>query len=53
MEGRLTTGRYFLGFTPLGDEKKLRPRYVKVFCDACVQCGNVQNIRVENADRLK
>ncbi|MBE6665343.1 MAG: hypothetical protein E7603_03845 [Ruminococcaceae bacterium] len=51
--GRLMTGAHFIGFTPLADEKKMKPRYARVFCDTCIQCGNVENIRVENADSLK
>ena len=51
--GRLMTGAYLVGFTPLADEKKWKPRYTKVFCDACTQCGSIENIRVENPDGLK
>jgi len=51
--GRLMTGAHFIGFTPLADEKKLKPRYARVFCDTCVQCGSVENIHVENAEILK
>ena len=37
-----------VGFTPLADEKKLKPRYLRVICDTCVDCGCIENIRVEN-----
>ena len=53
MAGRLTTGIHLLGFTPLEDEKKFRPRSAKVFCDVCLSCGSVENIRVENPETLK
>ncbi|MBQ7012593.1 MAG: hypothetical protein IJN11_01580 [Oscillospiraceae bacterium] len=51
--GRLMTGTHFVGFTPLADEKKFKPRYVGLICDTCVQCGSVENIRVEKVDKLK
>lgn len=51
--GRLMTGRSLVGFTPLGDEKKLKPRYAKVFCDVCACCGSVENLRVEAPEALR
>ena len=51
--GRLMTGAHFIRFTPLADEKKLKPRYAKVICDTYVNCGSIENIRVEKAETLK
>jgi hypothetical protein len=51
--GRFTTGAFLVGFTPLEDEKKLKPRHLKVFCDACVECGSIENIRAEKPETLK
>lgn len=51
--GRLMTGAHLIGFTPLEDEKRLKPRYARVTCDTCVQCGNIDNIRVEKPESLK
>lgn len=51
--GRLMTGAHLIGFTPLTDEKKFKPRYLRVLCDTCVECGSIENIRVENTESLK
>ena len=40
-------------FIPLCDEKKLKRRRLKVICDTCVECGNIENICVENPETLK
>ncbi len=52
IEGRLMTGAHMLGFSPLGEEKKLRPKYTSVFCDTCSKCGEITNIRVEKPEIL-
>lgn len=46
------TGMHLAGFMPLGEEKKFRPKYVHVVCDACGKCGAIANIRVENPAAL-
>ena len=51
--GRFMTGAYLVGFMPLEDVKKFRPRYVHVVCDACCQCGAITNIRVEKPEILQ
>lgn len=50
---RLSTGAHHLGVTPVEDAKKLRPRYTSVVCDVCVQCGNIENIRAEEPEKLE
>ncbi len=52
IEGYLT-GAHILGFTPLEDENRLRPRYAKAVCEACVECGNIVNIRIEKPEKLR
>lgn len=51
--GRLMSGTWNAEFTPLCDEKKFRRRHTIVICDACVECGNIENIRVEKPEILK
>lgn len=51
--GRLMTGAHLIGFTPLSDEKKLKPRYARVICNTCTQCGSISNLRVEKPEILK
>lgn len=51
--GRFMTGAHLVGFMPLGEEKKFRPKYTHVICDACVQCGSITNIRVESPEKLR
>ena len=53
ISARLTTGAHLLGVTPVEDAKKMKPRYSNILCDTCVQCGSVENIRVEEPDKLK
>ena len=50
---RLTTGAHMLGVTPIEDAKKFKPRYSNVICDTCIQCGNIENIRAEEPEKLK
>lgn len=50
---RLTTGAHLLGVTPADDAKKFKPRYSNIICDTCVQCGNIENIRAEEPEKLK
>ena len=35
-------------FTPVADLNKAAKRKTGVICDACIQCGNIENIRVED-----
>lgn len=51
--GYLLAGTWNVEFTPLCDETKFLRRHVKVLCDTCVECGNIENIRVEKAEKLK
>lgn len=51
--GRFMTGAYLVGFTPLADEKKFKPQYLRVICDACVKCGYITNIRLEKPEDLQ
>ena len=48
----LTTGAHLLGVSPVEDDKKLKRRYSNILCDTCVQCGNVENMRAEEPDKL-
>ena len=50
---RLTTGAHLLGVTPIEDAKKLKSRYTNILCDTCVHCGNIDNIRAEEPEKLK
>ena len=51
--GNLATGAHGLGFIPAEDMKKFKPRYSGIICEACVQCGNVENIRVQEPEKIK
>lgn len=51
--GYLWAGTWNVEFTPQCDEKKFKRRHLKVLCDTCVECGNIENIRVEKAEKLK
>ena len=53
VSGRLMTGAHLVGFTPLGEEKKFRPKYVHVVCDACRRCGSITNLRAERPEALE
>ena len=53
MTGNLIAGTWLVEFIPLCDEKKLKRRRLKVVCDTCVECGNIDNICVENPETLK
>ncbi len=48
--GRLTTGVQMVTWTPLSDEKKLRPRRMDVVCDCCGRCGAISNLRVRDTE---
>ena len=57
--GRLMTGvlrpKFHSGhlcFTPLEDYNQLKARNIDVLCDTCVQCGAIENIRVEETTKL-
>ncbi len=49
--GTLTTP-YALQFYPEGEEKKLRPKRSQVICEACPQCGHIQNIRLKDPENI-
>lgn len=51
--GYLKEGSWSIEFIPQGDEKKFKPRRARVLCDTCIKCGNIENIRVENPEKLK
>lgn len=51
--GYLMAGTWIAEFIPQRDEKKLIRRHLKVLCDTCVECGNIENIRVEQPEKLK
>ena len=51
--GHLIAGTWLVEFIPLCDEKKLKRRHLKVICDTCVECGNIENTRVEKSETLK
>ena len=50
---RFTTGANLLGVTSIEDAKKFRPRYSNILCDTCANCGNIENIRAEDPEKLK
>lgn len=37
-------------YTPLEDVNKVKARNVVVLCDACVSCGAIENIRLEETN---
>lgn len=49
---RLSTGTHLLGVTPVEDAKKLKPRYSNVLCDTCSKCGNIENIRAAEPEKI-
>ncbi len=51
--GRLSTGAHLVTFSPSADDRKLIPRQVRVFCDACSTCGAIYNIRVEDPEKIR
>ena len=51
--GYLMAGTWLAEFIPQCDEKKLIRRHLKVLCDTCVECGNIENIRIEQPEKLK
>ncbi|MCQ2211727.1 MAG: hypothetical protein MJZ34_15705 [Paludibacteraceae bacterium] len=53
ISSRLSTGAHLLGVTPVEDTKKLKPRYSSVLCDTCSKCGNIENIRAEEPEKLQ
>ncbi len=42
-----------LVFTPAEDINKIAKRKTGVICDACTQCGSIENMRVEDPDVLR
>ena len=53
ISGRFSTGAHLLGVTPIEDAKKIKPRYSSALCDVCAKCGNIENIRAEEPEKLK
>ena len=39
--------------TPMEELAKIKKRKTGVICDACTQCGNIENLRVENPSILR
>ena len=40
-------------FIPMEEVTKMIMRKTGVICDACSQCGNIENLRVENPSILR
>lgn len=40
-------------FYPNGEEKKLKPKYSKVICKACPECGWMTDFRLENPENVR
>ena len=55
MEGALLDGLSFHSviYTPMEDLTKIRKVKTGVICDACTQCGSIENLRVEDPLSLK
>ncbi len=55
MEGALLDGLSFHSviYTPMEELTKIRKVKTGVICDACTQCGSIENLRVEDPLSLK
>ena len=53
ISSRLSTGAHLLGVIPVEDAKKLKSRYSSVLCDTCSKCGNIENIRAKEPEKLQ
>ena len=55
MEGALLDGLSFHSviYTPMEDLTKIRKVKTGVICDACTQCGSIENLRVEDPTPLR
>ena len=40
-------------FTPMEELNKVKKVKTGVICDACTQCGNIENLRVEDPEKLR
>ncbi len=55
MEGALLDGLSFHSviYTPMEELTKIRKVKTGVICDACTQCGSIENLRVEDPFSLR
>ena len=40
-------------YTPIEELNKIKKIKTGVICDACTQCGNIENLRVEDPSKLR
>lgn len=40
-------------YTPMEEMKKIKRGKTSVICDACIQCGSIENLRVEDPSKLR
>ena len=40
-------------YTPMEELNKVKKVKTGVICDACTQCGNIENLRVEDPEKLR
>lgn len=40
-------------YTPMEELTKIRKIKTGVICDACIQCGSIENFRVEDPSKLR
>lgn len=40
-------------YTPMEELTKIKKRKTGVICDACTQCGSIENLRVEDPSKLR
>ena len=40
-------------YTPMEELTKIRKIKTGVICDACIQCGSIENLRVEDPSKLR
>ena len=55
IEGALLDGLSFHSviYTPMEDLTKIKRVKTGVICDVCIQCGNIENLRVEDPSKLR
>ncbi len=55
IEGALLEGLSFHSviLTPMEELTKIKKRKTGVICDACTQCGSIENLRVEDPSILR
>ena len=39
-------------FYPQGEESKFKPKRSAILCSCCIKCGNLQNIRASEPEKL-